>query len=249
MKAFRYDLWLFTLKNLEYSKVPIDFKLFDLLYIILIFLSALQTKNQGSTFLTNLKRLLFLPSHEVPTAGTCYNIPLMNSLVLYVGMQVISHKFVEDFFITTVYVGKGLTKLLFTDCMQCFPIMTNYYFLCSFFSYNACTAWQMFLILWNSKWTLQAIQQLQSNSSTSVPHTGPMDIFLVSAAMDIFNSLIVDLDLEGRYTFLNAVANQLRYPNNHTHYFSFVLLYFFVEAKQVIFSFLFIVPSLDHSIL
>ncbi|KMZ62601.1 hypothetical protein ZOSMA_450G00130 [Zostera marina] len=126
----------------------------------------LKTKNQGSTFLTNLKRLLFLPSHEISTAGTCYNVPLMNSLVLYVGMQ--------------------------------------------------------------------AIQQLQSSSSTSVPHTGPMDIFLVSAAMDIFNSLIVDLDLEGRYTFLNAVANQLRYPNNHTHYFSFVLLYFFVEAKQEI---------------
>ena len=28
------------------------------------------------------------------------------------------------------------------------------------------------------------------------------------------------LDPEGRYLFLNAIANQLRYPNNHTYYFS-----------------------------
>ena len=43
----------------------------------------------------------------------------------------------------------------------------------------------------------------------------------------------MDLDTEGRYLFLNAVANQLRYPNNHTHYFSFILLYLFHESNQV----------------
>lgn len=32
---------------------------------------------------------------------------------------------------------------------------------------------------------------------------------------------------EGRYYFLGAMANQLRYPNNHTHYFSYALLYLF----------------------
>ena len=32
--------------------------------------------------------------------------------------------------------------------------------------------------------------------------------------------------------FLNAVANQLRFPNSHTHYFSCVLLYLFAEAKS-----------------
>lgn len=40
------------------------------------------------------------------------------------------------------------------------------------------------------------------------------------------------LDPEGRYFFLNAVANQLRYPNQHTHYFSCVLLYLFAEAQS-----------------
>jgi hypothetical protein len=56
---------------------------------------------------------------------------------------------------------------------------------------------------------------------------------LHSPAMEIFQKMASDLDTEGRYLFLNALANQLRYPNNHTHYFSCVLLYLFSEAKQV----------------
>jgi CCR4-NOT transcription complex subunit 1 len=52
-------------------------------------------------------------------------------------------------------------------------------------------------------------------------------------AVDIYQRLAVDLDTEGRYLFLNALANQLRFPNNHTHYFSCVLLYLFAEAQQV----------------
>jgi len=51
--------------------------------------------------------------------------------------------------------------------------------------------------------------------------------------MEIFQKMASELDTEGRYLFLNALANQLRYPNNHTHYFSCVLLYLFSEAKQV----------------
>merc|ERR1711959_51394 len=35
----------------------------------------------------------------------------------------------------------------------------------------------------------------------------------------------------GRFLFFNAMANQLRYPNNHTHYFSCVLLFVFAETK------------------
>ena len=37
--------------------------------------------------------------------------------------------------------------------------------------------------------------------------------------------------LSGRYLFLNAIANQLRYPNSHTHYFSCTMLYLFAEAN------------------
>jgi CCR4-NOT transcription complex subunit 1 len=53
-----------------------------------------------------------------------------------------------------------------------------------------------------------------------------------SAHMDIFQNLAVDLDTEGRYIFLNAMANHLRYPNTHTHYFSYTLLYLFAEANS-----------------
>lgn len=63
--------------------------------------------------------------------------------------------------------------------------------------------------------------------------SSPLAGFLVSAALDIFQTLLAELDTEGRYLFLNAVANQLRYPNTHTHYFSFILLYLFAESNQV----------------
>ena len=53
-----------------------------------------------------------------------------------------------------------------------------------------------------------------------------------TAPMEVFQKLAQDLDAEGRYVFLNAVANQLRFPNSHTHYFSCVLLYLFAEAKS-----------------
>ncbi|CAN1849444.1 CCR4-NOT transcription complex subunit 1 [Linum perenne] len=117
----------------------------------------LKTRQQGSSFLTDLKQRLILMPSEASMAGTRYNVSLINSLVLYTGMQ--------------------------------------------------------------------AIQQLQART----PHA-----FLVDAALDIYQTLVVELDNEGRYLVLNAVANQLRYPNNHTHYFSFVLLYLFAESNQEI---------------
>ncbi|KAF2893609.1 hypothetical protein ILUMI_12564 [Ignelater luminosus] len=72
----------------------------------------------------------------------------------------------------------------------------------------------------------QAIAYIRSKSLT--PN---MSTIAHSAHMDIFQNLAVDLDTEGRYLFLNAVANQLRYPNSHTHYFSCTLLYLFAEAN------------------
>lgn len=72
----------------------------------------------------------------------------------------------------------------------------------------------------------QAVAQLHP-STASAP--APIN---QSAPMNIFQHLALDLDTEGRYLFLNAIANQLRYPNNHTHYFTSVLLYLFAEANQ-----------------
>ncbi|KAI9280718.1 CCR4-Not complex component, Not1-domain-containing protein [Sporodiniella umbellata] len=52
--------------------------------------------------------------------------------------------------------------------------------------------------------------------------------------IQIFQYLLNELDSEGRYLFLSAIANQLRYPNSHTHYFSCVILYLFAEGNQEI---------------
>ena len=72
----------------------------------------------------------------------------------------------------------------------------------------------------------QAIQFIRakgaSPSISSIAH---------SSYMDIFQNLAVDMDTEGRYLALNCIANQLRYPNSHTHYFSCCLLYLFAEAN------------------
>ncbi|XP_064641680.1 CCR4-NOT transcription complex subunit 1-like isoform X3 [Lineus longissimus] len=72
----------------------------------------------------------------------------------------------------------------------------------------------------------QAIAYIQQKSLTP-----SMTTIAHSSHMDIFQNLAVDLDSEGRYLFLNAIANQLRYPNSHTHYFSCTLLYLFAEAN------------------
>ncbi len=72
----------------------------------------------------------------------------------------------------------------------------------------------------------QAISHIHSKNQTP-----SMSTIAHSSHMDIFQNLAVDLDTEGRYLFLNAIANQLRYPNSHTHYFSCTLLYLFAEAN------------------
>uniref|UniRef100_A0A2K5F987 CCR4-NOT transcription complex subunit 1 n=1 Tax=Aotus nancymaae TaxID=37293 RepID=A0A2K5F987_AOTNA len=54
----------------------------------------------------------------------------------------------------------------------------------------------------------QAIAHIHNKGSTP-----SMSTITHSAHMDIFQNLAVDLDTEGRYLFLNAIANQLRYPN------------------------------------
>ncbi|XP_019098237.1 PREDICTED: CCR4-NOT transcription complex subunit 1-like isoform X9 [Camelina sativa] len=116
----------------------------------------LMSRQQNSTFLSELKQKLLLSSSEATSAGTRYSVPLINSLVLYTGMQ--------------------------------------------------------------------AIQQLQAGE------TQAQNV----VALQMFKYLSMELDTEGRYLFLNAIANQLRYPNNHTHYFSFIMLYLFFESDQEI---------------
>jgi CCR4-NOT transcription complex subunit 1 len=67
-----------------------------------------------------------------------------------------------------------------------------------------------------------AIQQVQ---------VGKISLQTDSPSMDIYRHLVSGaLDAEGRYIVLNTMANQLRYPNSHTNFFSFVLLNLFFDA-------------------
>lgn len=43
----------------------------------------------------------------------------------------------------------------------------------------------------------------------------------------LMSKLTKELHPEARYHFLSSIANQLRYPNSHTHYFSYALLNLF----------------------
>ena len=54
---------------------------------------------------------------------------------------------------------------------------------------------------------------------------------LAPAATDLLSRAAAALDPEGRHALLNAVANQLRYPNAHTHFFSVSLLAVFAGAR------------------
>eukprot|EP01130_Rhizamoeba_saxonica_P016258 TRINITY_DN7482_c0_g1_i1.p1 TRINITY_DN7482_c0_g1~~TRINITY_DN7482_c0_g1_i1.p1 ORF type:complete len:2042 (-),score=367.44 TRINITY_DN7482_c0_g1_i1:55-5421(-) len=66
-----------------------------------------------------------------------------------------------------------------------------------------------------------------SNSTNSSEYSA-------QAPMSLFRYLAINLDTEGRYILFNAIANQLRYPNNHTHFFSCVLLFLFSGSTSEI---------------
>lgn len=73
----------------------------------------LQTRQQGSSFLTELKQKLLLPPTEAATAGTRYNVPLINSLVLYVGMQVLVSMQIFCIFVPIISLILEMLELFF----------------------------------------------------------------------------------------------------------------------------------------
>lgn len=70
---------------------------------------------------------------------------------------------------------------------------------------------------------MHAIASLQNSQiSQSLAHTAEIEIL----------KKLMDFNDSGRYISLNAIANQLRYPSSHTHYYSCVMLFLFSEAKD-----------------
>ncbi|XP_058205092.1 uncharacterized protein LOC131319013 isoform X2 [Rhododendron vialii] len=141
----------------------------------------LKTRHQGS-FLSELMQRLLLTQNEAAQAGTRYNVPLMNSLVLYTGMKSVQ--------LVQANTSSPLVQQTGTDLQE----------------YLRGPAFEIF--------------QIRE--------------YLRGPALEIFQMLIAELDYEGRYLFLNSIANQLQYPNNLTHFFYMVLLNLFAEANQEI---------------
>ncbi|KAK6029734.1 CCR4-Not complex component, Not1, partial [Ostertagia ostertagi] len=75
---------------------------------------------------------------------------------------------------------------------------------------------------------MKAIESLherrQRISIHTIAHTAFMDIFPKSRLFKVC--------VRSRYLLFNAIANQLRYPNAHTHYFSCVFLFLFLNSDH-----------------
>ncbi|KAI8976852.1 CCR4-Not complex component, Not1-domain-containing protein [Pilobolus umbonatus] len=93
---------------------------------------------------------------------------------------------------------------------------------------------------------LQKLQERLENKTYNIPLMNSVVLYVGTTAvmkgdpvhkgssMEVFQYLLSELGPEGRYHLLGAIANQLRYPNNHTHYFSCIILYLFAETKKEI---------------
>merc|ERR1712137_369007 len=64
------------------------------------------------------------------------------------------------------------------------------------------------------------------------PTLGQYGLQQNNPSVEVFMHLAHNFDYEGRYLFLSAIANHLRYPNTHTHYFSCVLLHLFADTHD-----------------
>lgn len=79
------------------------------------------------------------------------------------------------------------------------------------------------------------IQAVSFNKSGSKGHNGDAGIEEEQSAqfnrdspyLVLLSNLLLELGIEGRYFLCEAMANQLRYPNRHTHFFSCVILSLF----------------------
>jgi CCR4-NOT transcription complex subunit 1 len=83
---------------------------------------------------------------------------------------------------------------------------------------------------------LRTSPNMQSLITSVVVYTGAQAAAaaprMTETATSIFKGLFTVLDAEGRYYVLNSIANQLRYPNSHTHFFMNIILYFFEKPDD-----------------
>lgn len=64
----------------------------------------------------------------------------------------------------------------------------------------------------------------------SAPKPGAASAASKTTALELLTVMIQELDGEGRHCVINGLANHLRYPNAHTHWFSCAVLALFADA-------------------
>jgi len=53
----------------------------------------------------------------------------------------------------------------------------------------------------------------------------------LNPSLEIFYHLLENFDSEGRFLLFTTLANHLRFPNQHTHYFSCIMLWLFLDTS------------------
>jgi hypothetical protein len=88
--------------------------------------------------------------------------------------------------------------------------------------------------LTGSRYSWQRISALVLTVCIRTLGGGPASPTTVSASpgFQLLHALLPTLDADGRFLALNAIANQLRYPNSHTHWFSLVTLMLFDQSPH-----------------
>jgi CCR4-NOT transcription complex subunit 1 len=84
-------------------------------------------------------------------------------------------------------------------------------------------------VTYNSAFFASVVMYISSQSISVVQSTKAA--VHQTPAMDIFKHLATNLEPEGKYLLFNSMANQLRYPNSHTHFFFVVFLTLFAENE------------------
>lgn len=80
----------------------------------------------------------------------------------------------------------------------------------------------------------EKITQNNTSSSSSSATSGEDSLFIrESNYMNLLNQLLVELTTEGRFFLFEAMADQLRFPNRHAHFYSCALLSIFGGHYQL----------------
>ncbi len=155
-----------------------------------------------------------------PNAPSAYNVPLMNALVLYVGSQA---KAVSS----PLHPGAQVRSSTGShrNAHRIPPVVRASH---GAWAGEGPPLYDLGIRFWNCNGVLDRVTDRDCLFTPRLELLTLVFPFL----QELYVRLAGELDSEGRYLLLNAMANQLRYPNAHTYYFSCTLLTLFMETKS-----------------